>query len=159
MSEGSVNGSVADDVFDVEHVEENHRELPVRYGSTSFKVAYRPLIAGKRRFQREMNQVSEGFVPDELQDRRRDGESDGAFTDRMFFDGICKVLVRWTVQRAGKPAPISEETFKAEWFPDDILAVIWLAILSDLEPGKAARRQAATLRREVGSGAGFPGIG
>jgi hypothetical protein len=153
------DGSVTDDVFDVEHVEENYRELPVRYGASTLKISYRPLVAGKRKFQREMNQVSEGFVPDELRERRKDDESEGDFTDRLFFEGIRKVLVRWTIQRGGSVVPIDEETFKADWFPDDILAVIWLAILSDLEPGKAARRQAASLRREVGSGAGFPGIG
>jgi hypothetical protein len=155
----SDNG-VTDDVLDFDHIEENLRKLTIAYGSAKFTVQYKPVVAGKRKFQRTMNATGEGFVPDDLRETaREEGEDDGQLADRLFFEGMVKVLSSWSLVRQGEPVAIRVETFRESWFVDDILAVIWLEILNDLEPGKAARRRAASLRREVGLGAGFPGSG
>jgi hypothetical protein len=154
---GPSGNGVAEEFFDLEHVEENFRPLVVRYGAASFRVAYRPLIAGKRQFQREMNMLGEGYLPDELAEQERhDGEADATLADRLFMEGICKVLASWTIRHGGEVVPIRVETFREKWFVDDVLAVIWLEIINDLEPGKAARRRARSLRTEVGLGAGSP---
>lgn len=158
MVEASSNGNgVGEDFFDLEHVEENFRPLTVRYGAANFGVAYRPLVAGKREFQREMNMCGEGYVPDHLAETQRgDGEDDAQLADRLFFEGVIKVLASWTIRHGGKIVPITLDTFRAKWFPNDVLAVIWLEIINDLEPGKAARRRARSLRTEVGLGANSP---